>query len=211
MSDTKFIVVRHGETVWNAEGRIQGHLDSELNEEGLAQALLVGERMAREPFDHFYCSDLRRALQTAQPIVKRSDKVPTVTPRLRERNLGIFQGLTSEECQHKYPQEYRRFHRREVDHVMPGGESVRQLNARVSEFFDELAVEHAGQTVLVVTHGGVLDALHRHVMRIPLERPRDFSIYNASLNIVRLSNGRWVLDLWGDISHLTRDAALDDF
>jgi len=143
MSETKFIVVRHGETVWNAEGRIQGHLDSELNEEGLAQALLVGERLAREPFDHFYCSDLRRALQTAQPIVKRSDKVPSVTPRLRERNLGIFQGLTSEECQHKYPQEYRRFHRREVDHVMPGGESVRQLNARVSEFFDELA-SHLG-------------------------------------------------------------------
>jgi len=211
MSDTKFIVVRHGETAWNAEGRIQGHLDSPLNEEGLAQALLVGERLGHEPFDHLYCSDLGRALETAQPIAERSGKPPVTTPQLRERNLGIFQGLTGKQCEHKYPQHYRRFHGREVDHVMPAGESIRQLNERVSRFFDEVAARHAGQTVVAVTHGGVLDALYRHVMQVPLERPRDFPIYNASLNFVRCSRGRWILELWGDISHLTRDAALDDF
>ena len=111
------------------------------------------------------------------------------TPQLRERNLGIFQGLTSEQCEHKYPQDYRRFHGREVDHVMPAGESIRQLNERVSGSSTRSPPAHAGQTVVAVTHGGVLDALYRHVMRIPLERPRDFPIYNASLNYRSLQRG----------------------
>ena len=211
MSDTKFIVIRHGETAWNAEGRIQGHLDSPLNEEGLAQALLLGERLGPESFDHFYCSDLGRALQTAQPIADRSGKHPVTSSLLRERNLGIFHGLTGPQCKRKYPQDYRRFHGRDPDHALPSGESIRQFNERVSRFCDEMAAGHRGQTVVVVTHGGVLDALYRHVMQVPLEQPRDFPIYNASLNFVRFSAGHWLLERWGDISHLTRDASLDDF
>ena len=96
---TEFIVVRHGETAWNAQGRIQGHLDSPLNEEGLAQALLVGDRLAREPFAHLYSSDLGRALQTAQPIADHSGRPARIDARLRERNLGVFQGLTGAECE----------------------------------------------------------------------------------------------------------------
>jgi probable phosphoglycerate mutase len=211
MTSTRFIVIRHGETAWNAQSRIQGHLDSPLNEEGLAQALLVGERLGAERFDQFYCSDLGRALQTAQPIADRTAKQPSVTDRLRERNLGVFQGLTGAECERAHPEHYRRFHARETDHAMPGGESIRELYRRVSSFFEELAARHAGQCVVAVTHGGVLDALYRYVTGTPLERPRDFPIYNASLNWVRRESGGWVLARWGDISHLTRDAALDDF
>ena len=211
MLPTQFIVVRHGETAWNAQGRIQGHLDSPLNEEGLAQALLLGERLGAEPFDHFYCSDLGRAQQTAQPIADRSGKAPTTTARLRERNLGVFQGLTGTQCERLHPADYQRFHARDPDHAMPGGESIRELYRRVSGLFDELAVSHAGARIAIVTHGGVLDALHRYVMRIPLEQPRDFPIYNASLNWIRHEPGKWIIERWGDISHLTRDAALDDF
>jgi probable phosphoglycerate mutase len=95
---------------------------------------------------------------------------------------------------------------------MPGGgESIRGLYERVSGVFEELARKHVGARVLVVTHGGVLDALYRHVTRMPLEQPRDFPIYNASLNWVRREGDGWVLERWGDIAHLTRDAALDDF
>lgn len=211
MNETHFIVVRHGETAWNAEMRIQGHLDSPLNEEGLAQALLLGERLATEPFDHFYCSDLGRVLQTVQPLLHRGGRRPVPTARLRERNLGVFQGHTGAECQRHWPQDYARFHARDPDHAMPGGESIRQLYARVSGFFDEMAAAHAGQRVLAVTHGGVLDALYRHANAVPLERPRDFPIYNASLNWLAHRNGRWSVERWGDIAHLTRDAALDDF
>jgi len=210
-STTEFIVVRHGETAWNAEGRIQGHLDSPLNEEGLAQALLVGDRLAREPFSHLYSSDLGRALQTVQPIADHSRRRVVTDVRLRERNLGVFQGLTGAECERRFPEHYARFRSRDPEHVIPGGESARQTYQRVSDVFTALAREHEGARLVVVTHGGVLDALYRFVHSMPLEQPRDFPVYNASMNTVRLTNGRWSIEGWGDISHLTRDAALDDF
>ncbi|PWT71381.1 MAG: histidine phosphatase family protein [Proteobacteria bacterium] len=208
---TEFIVVRHGETAWNAEARIQGHLDSPLNEEGLAQALLVGDRLAQAPFSQLYCSDLGRALQTAQPIADRSHRRITREERLRERHLGVFQGLTGTECEHAYPSDYACFKSRDPDHVIPGGESIRMLQARARGIFTELAARHAGERLVVVTHGGVLDALYRFVTDTPLEKLRDFPIYNASINIVHHDGARWSLERWGDISHLTRDAALDDF
>ncbi|HYL17834.1 MAG TPA: histidine phosphatase family protein [Burkholderiales bacterium] len=211
MSTTEFIVVRHGETAWNAEGRIQGHLDSPLNEEGLAQALLLGDRLARESFSQLYSSDLGRALQTVQPIADRSGLRVTRDVQLRERHLGIFQGLTGIECEHRSPESYARFKARDPEHVIPEGESIRQVFERVSRVFTGLLLRHAGERVVVVTHGGILDALYRFVNQVPLGKPRDFSIFNASINIVRCDEGRWTMVRWGDISHLTRDAALDDF
>ena len=177
----------------------------------VSAALLVAERLGGEPFDHFFCSDLGRALQTAQPTADRTGKKPVATPRLRERNLGVFQGLTGAQCARTYPEAYERFHRRDVDHAMPGGESIRELYQRVSGLFDELASQHAGAQLVIVTHGGVLDALYRHVTGLALDRPRDFPIYNASLNWLRHEHNGWVIEGWGDIGHLTRDAALDDF
>ena len=211
MSITRFIVVRHGETAWNAQRRIQGHLDSPLNEEGLAQALLIAERLSSEPFDHFYVSDLGRARQTAQPLADRTGREPIVTARLRERCLGVFQGLTGPECGQRYPDDYRRFHSREPDHAMPGAESTRALYDRVSTQFEAWATEHPDTRVLAITHGGVLDVLYRHVNGLPLEAARDYPLFNASLNSVRREEAAWVLEDWGDIAHLTRDAARDDF
>jgi probable phosphoglycerate mutase len=211
MSTTEFIVVRHGETAWNAEGRIQGHLDSPLNEEGLAQALLLGDRLARESFSQLYSSDLGRALQTVQPIADRSGLPVVRDIELRERHLGIFQGLTSVESERRAPDSYARFKARDPEHVIPEGESIRQVYERVSRVFTGLLQRHSGERMVVVTHGGILDALYRFVNQVPLAKPRDFPIFNASINIVRNESGRWTMVLWGDISHLTRDAALDDF
>jgi probable phosphoglycerate mutase len=211
MSTTEFIVLRHGETAWNAEGRIQGHLDSPLNEEGLAQALLVGDRLARESFSQLYSSDLGRALQTAQPIADHSGRPVLADARLRERNLGVFQGHTGAQCERRWPKHYARFRSRDPDQVIPAGESARQLYERVKDVFTTLAREHMGERLVLVTHGGVLDALYRFVLGIALEQPREFPIYNASLNVVHLDDARWSIERWGDISHLTRDAALDDF
>jgi len=211
MSSTDFIVLRHGETAWNAQGRIQGHLDSPLNEEGLAQALLLGDRLAREPIAHVYSSDLGRALQTVQPLADRSGLPVRTDMRLRERNLGVFQGLTGAECERRFPEHYARFRARDPDHVMPGGESARHVYERVCEVFTVLARQHIGARLVVVTHGGVLDALYRFVQDVPLDRRRDFTIFNASLNTVCCTDGHWTMERWGDISHLTRDATLDDF
>lgn len=211
MTATEFIVVRHGETAWNAEGRIQGHLDSPLNEEGLAQALLVGECLAKERFDAFYASDLARTCQTAQPLADRTGMQPRLSPQLRERHLGIFQGFTGRECQEKFPEDYGRFQARDPDHVVPTGESIRQLYQRIDAFFEHLAATHPGQRLVVVTHGGVLDALYRKAKAVPLEQARDFPIFNASINRLQSAGGVWQVLQWGDIAHLTRDAALDDF
>lgn len=211
MTSTEFIVVRHGETAWNAEGRIQGHLDSPLNEEGLAQAMLVGERLAREPFHALYCSDLSRTRQTAQPLVDRTGRQPQLQAELRERHLGVFQGLTGPDCQARFAEDYRRFQARDPDHVVPQGESVRQLSARIEKFFRHLAARHAGERLVVVTHGGVLDVLYRLAKSIPLQQARDFPVFNASVNRLQVQGEQWSVLQWGDISHLTRDAALDDF
>ena len=207
-ADTHLIVIRHGETEWNSQGRFQGHLNSRLNPEGLAQAEALGERLAREHFDLLLSSDLGRALQTASAIAMRTGHEIVVEPRLRERRMGIFQGLTPAEAEERYPDEYARFRTRDPDYIMPDGESVRQLFERSVALFNELATRHAGLTLALVTHGGVLAMLYRYARAMPLEAPRDFPLHNTGVNRFRHRLGAWELQSWGEIGHL--DLALND-
>ena len=206
--DTHLLAIRHGETEWNREGRFQGHLNSVLNKEGLAQAEALGARLAAERFDLLLCSDLGRALQTASAIAMRTGHEIVVEPRLRERRMGIFQGLTPAEVQARYPEEYARFSSRDPDYVIPEGESMRQLFERSIACFTELAERHAGLTLAAVTHGGVLAMLYRHAMAMPLDVPRNFPLHNTGVNRLRHRRGAWQLQSWGDIAHLGQ--ALDD-
>ena len=207
-ADTHLIAIRHGETEWNKEGRFQGHLNSALNKEGLAQAQALGERLTAERFDLLLSSDLGRALQTASAIAMRSGHEIVVEPRLRERRMGVFQGLTPGEVQARYPEEYARFSSRDPDYVIPEGESMRQLFERSVACFTELARRHAGLTLATVTHGGVLAMLYRHARAMPLDAPRDFPLHNTGVNRFRHRRGAWQLQSWGDIAHL--EHALDD-
>jgi probable phosphoglycerate mutase len=207
-ADTHFIAIRHGETGWNRESRFQGHLNSALNDEGLAQAHALGERLAGERFDLLLSSDLGRALQTASAIALRTGHEIVIESRLRERRMGIFQGLTPTEVQARYPQEYARFSSHDPDYVIPEGESARQLFERSVCCFTELARRHAGLTLATVTHGGVLAMLYRHAVAMPLEAPRDFPLHNTGVNRFRHRMGAWQLQSWGDIAHL--ENALDD-
>jgi len=207
-ADTHLIAIRHGETGWNKESRFQGHLNSALNDEGLAQAQALGERLAAERFDLLLSSDLGRALQTASAIAMRTGHEIVVEPRLRERRMGIFQGLTPAEVQARYPEEYARFSSRDPDYVIPEGESMRQLFERSVACFTALARRHAGLTLATVTHGGVLAMLYRHAMAMPLDVARDFPLHNTGVNRFRHRMGAWQLQSWGDIAHL--ENALDD-
>ena len=207
-ADTHLIAIRHGETEWNSEGRFQGHLNSVLNADGLAQAQALAERMTRERFDLLLSSDLGRALQTASAIAQRTGHEIVVEPRLRERRMGIFQGLTPEEVRARYPEEYARFKSHDPDYVIPEGESMRQLYQRSVTCFTELAQRHAGLTLAAVSHGGVLAMLYRHTKAMPLDTPRDFALHNTGINRFRHRLGAWQLTIWGDIGHL--DHALDD-
>jgi 2,3-bisphosphoglycerate-dependent phosphoglycerate mutase len=206
--DTCLLAIRHGETEWNSQGRFQGHLNSVLNRAGLAQADALGEYLARERLDLLLCSDLGRALQTASAIAMRTGHEIVVEPRLRERRMGIFQGLTPAEVEARYPKEYARFRARDPDYVIPDGESTRQLFERSVACFNGLAERYCGLTLAAVTHGGVLAMLYRHVRAMSLEAPRNFSLHNTGINRFRHRPGAWQLESWGETGHL--DLASDD-
>jgi 2,3-bisphosphoglycerate-dependent phosphoglycerate mutase len=210
MSDTVLTLVRHGETEWNAAGRIQGHLDIPLSDTGLTQAVALGRRLGGEAFDAILSSDLERALQTARPIVRHPEQTILRDARLRERHLGVLQGLTAEEAAMRQPQAWQAFKTRNPDVVLEGGETLVEFSRRVTGLIEELPRTHAGSRLLLVTHGGVLDAACRHATGMPVNAPRDFPIYNASVNVLRHRGGVWTIASWGDISHLPRELAMDD-
>jgi probable phosphoglycerate mutase len=180
----------------------QGHLDSPLTERGVAQAKALAERLAQEEFGGLYSSDLGRAVQTAALIAAVTGHAVVTDVRLRERNLGVFQGLGREEIERRFPEEYRLHRSLGPDYVIPSGESVIQQVERNLGCLAEIAERHGSQTVVVVTHGGVLSGLFRHTFSIPFGAPRRFQFMNASLNVFNYEDGDWFLQTWGDVSHL---------
>ena len=209
MVRTQVIIVRHGQTEWNIRKIRQGHLDSELTDKGVAQARALAQRLARESFMALYSSDLGRAVHTARMItaVTGHEIVPDI--RLRERHLGIFQGLSGDDIKDKHPAEYHLHRTVGPDYVIPGGESVRQQVARNVNCLDEIALKHPGEKVVVVTHGGVVSGMFRHALNIPLDAPRRFEFVNAGLNVFAYEDGHWILRTWGDVSHLDPGAATE--
>ena len=198
----RFCVVRHGETGWNAERRLQGHVDIPLNATGEAQALATAQLLSGHAFDAAYTSDLRRAADTAAAICA-SRRPASPRADLRERHYGIFQGLTYTEAETRHPEAYAHFEARTPDEPIPGGgESLTRFQARIRAAFDAMADAHAGQTVLVVAHGGVLDILNRMARQRPLEEPRDFKIPNAALNWLRRAPEGWSIEAWAQEAHL---------
>lgn len=210
MDGTQFIIVRHGETAWNLDVRWQGHLDSPLTVRGIAQAEALARRLSEMEFSALYSSDLGRAYQTARITANATGHRIAVDERLRERNLGIFQGLRTDEIQQSYPEEYGLHKSIGPDYVIPGGESLRQQVERNLSCLEEIGQRHAGESIVVVTHGGVLGGLFRHTLCIPFESPRRFESTNGSLNIFVYEKPHWVLQTWGDISHLNSFSTPDD-
>jgi probable phosphoglycerate mutase len=202
MRRTRVIIVRHGQTQWNLKLIRQGHLDSPLTERGVAQAKALAERLAQEEFGGLYSSDLGRAVQTAELIAAVTGHAVVTDVRLRERNLGVFQGLGREEIERRFPEEYRLHRSLGPDYVIPSGESVIQQVERNLGCLSEIAERHGSETVVVVTHGGVLSGLFRHAFSIPFGAPRRFEFMNASLNVFNYEDGDWFLQTWGDVSHL---------
>lgn len=209
---TRFCLVRHGETDWNAQRRIQGNLDLPLNPTGLAQALAAARGLADAGIEAIYSSDLARARQTAEAAAQHTGLRVKLCEQLRERRYGIFEGLTYDEARRQYPDVYSGFELRDAAFAVPGGESLQQLAARVETALRRIADRHPHQTVLVVTHGGVLDIAYRLSTGRTLDSPRDFVIPNAAYNWIDWRpdglQGRFVLRAWGELMHL--DETLDE-
>ena len=208
MSVTRLCMVRHGETAWNAEGRVQGQLDIPLNAAGLTQACAVADALAGESFSAIYSSDLARARQTAAPAAVRLGIEVRLERALRERHYGMFERLTYVEARERYPVEYARFRDKDPDFDFVTGEGLAAFAARALACVGALLARHAGEDILVFTHGGVLEMVYRHATGRGLSSPRDFEIPNAALNRIEASGGAWRVALWADVSHLEK--ALDD-
>jgi probable phosphoglycerate mutase len=205
-SKTRICLVRHGETEWNAERRIQGQIDIGLNDTGLRQAAAAGRWLESAGIVALYASDLKRAWATAGAIGAALALVPRPVPELRERCYGIFEGLTYAEAEARHPAAWAAFERRDADYDFATGESLRTMFARVTARLRALAAAHPGESIAVVVHGGVLDIVNRFVRGNPLETPRDFLIPNAGLNWVVLADGVWGIESWGETAHLEAGA-----
>lgn len=199
----RLCLVRHGETAWNAERRLQGHLDVPLNEVGRRQAEAAARSLTGHGFAAVYSSDLCRARETATAAARVLALDLTIEPELRERHYGDFQGLTYKEARERFPSDYERFHARDAEFAFAGGgESLTAFAVRVRRVLSRIASVHPGQQVLVVTHGGVLDIAHRLTSGRPLEAKRDFTIPNAALNWIEFDRASWRLVAWADETHL---------
>ena len=203
MQRTLLCIVRHGETAWNAEGRVQGQLDVPLNEVGLAQARAVAAALQGEQFAAIYSSDLQRVTQTAEPIARILGLPVQLDPRLRERHYGMFQTLTYADVKILHPEDYARFKAKDLDYDFRSGESLKAFFARSIECLGEIARRHPGEEVLVFTHGGVLDMAYRHAMGLGLSLPRDFEVPNAAINWLEIGAAQWRVVGWADCDHLS--------
>jgi probable phosphoglycerate mutase len=199
---TRVCLIRHGETDWNVEKRIQGHTDIPLNETGRAQALAMAFNAAHQRFHAIYSSDLVRTLETAKVLAQREDMEVKLLPQLRERHYGLFQGITAEQGAVLYPAAYAHYLARDLDYDFETGESLRRFAQRVEDAIDWLVRHHSGQTIAAVSHSGVLDVVYRRATGRPLSTPRDFVIPNCALNWFHFDGQGWHLDAWADRHYL---------
>lgn len=205
---THFVIVRHGETLWNRDQRIQGQRNSALSPVGEMQAHATARRLRDAACDRLVSSDLGRTVQTAQPIAAETGLPLETDRRVRERCFGVFEGMTRDEIQSQHALAFARWQTRDPDYAMQGGESLNRLCNRVRECLESIATETPGK-VIVVTHGGVLDAVYRIAANLALDAPRTWQLLNSSINEIEIDAGRWRLLEWGYVEHLPR--ADDDF
>lgn len=199
----RIYIVRHGETEWNAQGRIQGHTDIPLTARGRRQAAALARRLAGVAFAAAYASDLSRTRETAQILLGERDTPLDATPQLREYHKGVFEGLTVQEYGERYPDLYRASLVKDLDFAPPGGETIRQTSARMAQFTAQLQAAHGPEdAVLVVGHGGSLRAVIVALLSLPLEANWKFIMDNCALSLAHTYPDNAVLHLYNDTSHL---------
>ncbi len=202
MDATRIIAIRHGETLWNVDTRIQGHRDIPLNDRGRWQAAQVARALAGEPIAAVYASDLLRAHATGAAIAEAAGAPLHAEPDLRERSFGELEGRTFAEIEAVLPEQARRWRQRDPHFAPEGGESLTLLRARIAEVTARLAARHLGQQIVLVAHGGVLDVLYRLATGQELQAPRTWLLANAARNRLLWTPEALTLVGWGDTGHL---------
>ena len=206
MQTTRIIAIRHGETAWNVDTRIQGHLDIALNDTGLWQAQQVARALAQEPVSAIYTSDLQRAHATAQAVADATGAPLTPTIDLRERSFGTLEGRTFAEIEMEQPNSAHRWRTRDPHFAPEGGETLIALRERIYSTTHRLAARHSGGLVVLVAHGGVMDMLYRIATGQGLQAPRTWQLSNAAINRLLWTPGSLTLVGWADTEHLAATA-----
>ena len=196
-------ITRHGETEWNAAGRIQGHTDVPLSERGREQARMLAHRLASVHIDAAYSSDLARAAETARAALGERDVPITYTAELREYNKGVFEGLTEAEYREKYPELYEPSMANDLDFAPPGGETIRETSKRLAGIIQRVRDAHMDQSALIVGHGGSLRAGIVSLLELPLEANWKFAMHNCSLTVIYTYPDNAVMHLYNDTSHIS--------
>ena len=200
---TRFYLIRHGETLWNRQGRYQGSTDIELSEEGLAQAELMAKRFRYQPLDAVYVSPLKRARATADAIARETGLTPVVEDRFREINFGEWEGKSIPELQEIYGQAYLDFYADPFSHPFPGEGSFAKVTERSMAAFEDILKKHEGQRVAIVSHGGLLRVLLVAIMGMDLNFYRKTWMTNTSITTVDvMADGRRLLMTLNDKAHL---------
>lgn len=209
LEPTRIIAIRHGETAWNVDTRIQGHLNIPLNARGRWQAAQLAQALADEPITAVYASDLTRAWETASHVgqLQKVDVTPEIG--LRERGFGEFEGKTFVEIEADLPEQAHRWRSRDPLFAPPGGESLVDLRKRVLEAASRLAARHPGELIALVGHGGVMDVLYRAATRQAIDAPRTWALGNAAINRLMWTPEGFSLVGWADVQHLD-EISLDD-
>ena len=200
---TRILAIRHGETLWNVDSRIQGHLDIGLNDTGRWQAERLGMALKDEPIAAIYASDLSRAHDTALAVSRHTGVPVQPEPGLRERSFGEFEGRTFAEIEIELPEQAQRWRQRDPTFTPAGGESLLMLEVRVLSVAGRLAAQHPGEQIALFAHGGVMDILYRAATRLDLQAARTWALGNTAINRLLWSPEGFSFVGWADVQHLS--------
>jgi broad specificity phosphatase PhoE len=207
----RLMLVRHGLTEWNSQGRIQGHTETRLSDVGIRQAEALAVRLASEPLDAVYASDLGRAVITAETIARPHGLPVQREPRLREADYGAWEGFTMDDLRRQDPERASAWLSEPVAVAPPGGETLEQVADRVASLLDDLRSRPDDEQVLLVGHGGSVRALLCVALHVPQGYSRCFRVDTASLTILQMTPRRTLLTLFNDRHHLSDNGSGDLF
>lgn len=206
----RLYLIRHGQTTWNRERRIQGWSETPLSEAGQEQALRLAERLRGVPLTAVYSSTLERAVQTARPLADATGAELAFDDRLKEQGLGVLEGLTDVEIQERFPELWGEVQNSTRWVSFPHGEARETLLTRVAGLLADLERRHDGHQLAVVSHGGTLGVLLCHLLEIAdPSRSAPFQLHNGSLSLLVRDRDRWRLVALNDVGHLDYDPLVD--
>lgn len=200
---TTLLLIRHGQTPWNALGKIQGCTDIDLEDTGRLQAQLLSEKLNGD-FSAIYTSPLKRAHETASILAAPTSLTPIATNGLREINFGLWEGLTFKEVATKYPEAYAFWKQDELEAPLCGGDgSIRQCSLHARDCILELIEKHRGETIVAVSHGGLIKASLIGLFDLKMTMYHQMAFGNTCVTTIRFDEAlKPILVGLNDTSHL---------